>query len=213
MTLGDSLWKISERVYGDPYRWVEIYEANIDKIENPDLIYSGQELELRLHSANTDKISVAVEEGPSNSVPTNDSLTFTNPYGGSGNDAVADDYTEWNFRAVVTDTDGYTNLDTVVLRLANSSDNTTPYDALKFTWTESTDAFSETTDTQNAATITSTGSDSSCDGNTCTLDFKIKLNNNFLAKDTNYNAELYTTDDDPATDEDTYTNFYQVTTV
>jgi len=75
--------------------------------------------------------------------PTNDSLTFTNPYGGSGNDAVADDTTEWNFRAVVSDTDGYDDLDTVVLRLANSSDNNTPYDALKFTWTESTDTFAE----------------------------------------------------------------------
>jgi len=146
----------------------------------------------------------------SNQAPTNDSLTFTNPYGGDGNDAVADDTTEWNFRAVVSDTDGYTNLGTVVLRLANSSDNTTPYDALKFTWTESTDSFSETADTQNAATITSTGSDSSCATNTCTLDFKIKFNSNFSTQSTNYNAELYTTDDAAATDEDSYASFYQV---
>jgi hypothetical protein len=146
----------------------------------------------------------------SNQAPANDSLTFTNPYGGSGNDAVADDATEWNFQAVVSDTDGYTDLDTVVLRLANSSDNTTPYDALKFTWTESTDTFSETADTQNAATITSTGSDSSCVTNTCTLDFKIQFNSDFSTQSTNYNAELYTTDDAAATDEDSYTDFYQV---
>lgn len=146
----------------------------------------------------------------SNNSPTNDSLTFTNPYGGSGNDAIADNTTEWNFRAVVSDLDGYTNLGTVVLRLANSSDNTTPFDALKFTWTESTDAFSETADTQNAATITSTSTDSSCATNTCTLDFKIKFNNSFSTQSTNYNAELYTTDDFPATDEDSYTSFYQV---
>lgn len=145
-----------------------------------------------------------------NATPTNDSLSFTNPYGGDGNDAVADDTTEWNFQAVVSDTDGYANLGTVVLRLANSSDNTTPYDALKFTWTESTDAFSETADTQNAATITSTGTDSTCATNTCTLDFKIKFNSNFSTQSTNYNAELYTTDDAAATDEDSYANFYQV---
>jgi len=144
------------------------------------------------------------------SVPTNDSLTFTNPYTGGSNDAVADDSTEWNFQAVVSDSDGYANLATVVLRLANSSDNTPPYDALKFTWTESSDSFSETADSQNCATITSTASDSSCSGNTCTLDFKIKFNSNFSAYITNYNAQLYTTDDASATKEDTYVNFYQV---
>lgn len=147
----------------------------------------------------------------SNSAPTNDSLTFTNPDGGSGNNAVADDSTEWNFRVVVSDADGYTNLDTVILRLANSSDNVTPFDSLKFTWTQSSDTFTETADTQNAATITSTGTDSTCSGNTCTLDFKIKFNSNFTSQSTNYNAELYTTDDASASDTDTYSDFYQVT--
>ena len=158
------------------------------------------------------QVYVEVDYTPSvsNTAPTNDSLTFTNPYGGDGNDAVVDDSTEWNFRAVVSDTDGYTDLTTVVLRLANSSDNTTPYDALKFTWTEATDAFSETADTQNAATITSTGTDSTCATNTCTLDFKIKFNSSFSTQSTNYNAEFYTTDDAAATDEDSYTDFYQV---
>jgi len=153
---------------------------------------------------------VEYTEGGGNTAPTNDSLTFTNPYGGDGNDAVADDATEWNFQAVVSDTDGYTDLTTVVLKLANSSDNETPYESLKFKWTQSTDTFSEEADTQNAATITSTDSDSSCAGNTCTLDFKIQFNTNFSTMSTNYNAELYTTDDSVATDEDFYTDFYQV---
>lgn len=148
-----------------------------------------------------------------NAAPTNTSLTFTNPYTGGSNNAVADNTTEWNLRAVVADTDGYANLGTVVLRLANSSDNTTPFDSLKFTWTESTDAFTETADTQNAAAITSTGTDSTCAGNSCTLDFKIKFNTSFSTQSTNYSAELYTTDDAAATDMDTYTDFYQVVPV
>lgn len=145
-----------------------------------------------------------------NSTPTNDSLTFTNPATGGSNNALANNSTEANFRAVVSDTDGYTNLGSVVLRLANSSDSTTPFDALKFTWDEATDAFSETADTQGAATITSNGTNSSCSSNTCTLDFKIKFNSSFAAFATNYNAELLTTDDSAATDTDTYTDFYQV---
>jgi len=40
---GDFLWDIAVRAYGDGYRWVEIYRANIDMIANPDLIYVGQE--------------------------------------------------------------------------------------------------------------------------------------------------------------------------
>jgi len=148
-----------------------------------------------------------------NTAPTNDSLTFTNPYTGGSNNAVADNTTEWNFRAVVSDTDGYANLGTVVLRLANSTDSTTPFDSLKFTWTEATDAFSETADTQSAAAITSTNADSTCATNTCTLDFKIKFNSSFSTQSTNYGAELYTTDDAAATDEDSYATFYQVTPV
>lgn len=154
---------------------------------------------------------LTVVHAAANATPTNDSLTFTNPNGGSGNDAVADDSTEWNFQAQVTDTDGYANLSTVVLRLANSSDSATPFDSLKFTWDQATDAFSETADTQTAASITSTGTDSTCSGNTCTLNFKIKFNSGFTTTSTNYNAEAYTTDDSAASDTDTYTSFYQVT--
>lgn len=41
---GDNLWDISVRAYGDGYRWVEL--AKINNLENPDLIYSGNVLNL-----------------------------------------------------------------------------------------------------------------------------------------------------------------------
>lgn len=147
----------------------------------------------------------------SNTAPVNDSLTFTNPYGGSGNTAISDDTTEWNFRALVTDDDGSTDIDYVELRLSNNSDNVAPYDSLKFRWTESTDAFSEQADTQDAASITSSSANSSASGNQWTLDFKIKFDSDFLTKDANYAVELYSLDDAAASDTDNYANKYQIT--
>ncbi len=40
----ECLWKIAgyEDVYGDPFQWPLIYEANRDQIKDPDLIYPGQ---------------------------------------------------------------------------------------------------------------------------------------------------------------------------
>ena len=43
---GDTLSKIAKREYGDADKWHAIYEANRDKIKNPDLIYPGQVLTL-----------------------------------------------------------------------------------------------------------------------------------------------------------------------
>lgn len=40
---GDSLSKIAKAHYGDASKWKRIYEANKEKIKNPDLIYPGQE--------------------------------------------------------------------------------------------------------------------------------------------------------------------------
>ena len=43
---GDSLSKIAKKIYGDGGRWKEIFEANRDKIKNPDLIHPGQVLKI-----------------------------------------------------------------------------------------------------------------------------------------------------------------------
>jgi nucleoid-associated protein YgaU len=43
---GDSLSKIAKREYGDASKWHRIFEANREKIQNPDLIHPGQVLNL-----------------------------------------------------------------------------------------------------------------------------------------------------------------------
>jgi nucleoid-associated protein YgaU len=45
---GDSLWRIASRgeVYGQGTRWRRLYEANRDRIRNPDRIYPGQEIQI-----------------------------------------------------------------------------------------------------------------------------------------------------------------------
>lgn len=41
---GDSLSKIAKEFYGDATKYQRIFEANRDKLENPDKIQAGQEL-------------------------------------------------------------------------------------------------------------------------------------------------------------------------
>lgn len=39
---GNTLWRLAERIYGRGVRYTVIYEANNDRIRDPDLIYPGQ---------------------------------------------------------------------------------------------------------------------------------------------------------------------------
>lgn len=41
---GDCLWKIAKQFYGNGAQYTKIYNANTDKIKNPNLIYPGQVL-------------------------------------------------------------------------------------------------------------------------------------------------------------------------
>jgi nucleoid-associated protein YgaU len=43
---GDSLSKISKKLYGDANQWKRIFEANRDQLKNPDLIHPGQKLKI-----------------------------------------------------------------------------------------------------------------------------------------------------------------------
>ena len=43
---GDCLWKISAKVYQDAFKWVLIFKANRDQIQDPDLIYPRQILSI-----------------------------------------------------------------------------------------------------------------------------------------------------------------------
>ena len=39
---GNTLWGIARRNYGEGILYVRVFEANRDKIRDPDLIYPGQ---------------------------------------------------------------------------------------------------------------------------------------------------------------------------
>lgn len=44
----DCLWNISGKmeIYGDPFQWPKIWQANTDQIRNPDIIFPGQVLKI-----------------------------------------------------------------------------------------------------------------------------------------------------------------------
>lgn len=42
----DNLWKIAKKYYKDPFKWLWLFKANIDQLEDPDKIYPGQILDI-----------------------------------------------------------------------------------------------------------------------------------------------------------------------
>ena len=51
---GDHLWGISDKSYGNAYKWPLIYKANSDKIKDADLIYPGQVLDIDSDASDAD---------------------------------------------------------------------------------------------------------------------------------------------------------------
>ena len=51
---GNSLWRLARSTYGTGLRYTVIYEANKEKIANPDLIYPGQVFKLPTTPSNGD---------------------------------------------------------------------------------------------------------------------------------------------------------------
>jgi nucleoid-associated protein YgaU len=51
----DCLWRIAVRYYQNGYLWTKIYEANKEKIKNPDLIYPDQEFKIPLLKKSVEK--------------------------------------------------------------------------------------------------------------------------------------------------------------
>jgi hypothetical protein len=47
---GDTLWDIAEEYFADPEKWIKIWEQNL-YVSNPDLIYPGNEVWLRIKEA------------------------------------------------------------------------------------------------------------------------------------------------------------------
>ncbi len=68
---GDDLWSISENVYQDGYKWIEI--AKVNKLANPGLIHSGNKLMI---PTITKKESIAMS--PEMSPKTSDKVTANN---------------------------------------------------------------------------------------------------------------------------------------
>jgi LysM repeat protein len=65
---GDTLTSIAQRFYGDPLKWHRIYQANADRISDPNLIYVGQQLTIPYGaSSGTPAAAPAPAQGTSSS--------------------------------------------------------------------------------------------------------------------------------------------------
>jgi LysM repeat protein len=69
---GDHLSKIAKEIYGDARRWPEIFEANKDKITDPNLIFPGQELRIPYgpEDETPEEVVLPPTEAPTEPLPT-----------------------------------------------------------------------------------------------------------------------------------------------
>jgi hypothetical protein len=62
---GNTLWDLSAAVYGDPFRWPSIWEANRDRVDNPHLIFPGQVLRIPMGDGTVTEVTVVSGDRPS----------------------------------------------------------------------------------------------------------------------------------------------------
>ncbi len=55
---GNTLWDLASAVYGDPYRWPSIWEANRDRVQDPHWIYPGQVLRIPMADGTVTEVVV-----------------------------------------------------------------------------------------------------------------------------------------------------------
>jgi hypothetical protein len=145
-------------------------------------------------------------------IVTNKGLSFIDAQSAGTTTLVAVASGTFTFRAQVQDSDGWGALDYVILRLANRNDDSAPFDDLRFKWDRASDAFSEIGADASGMASVMPSSASDCSDAVCYLDFRLAFTKNFAATSTSYSVQLYSSDTDvPAhTDEDTYSNVFQV---
>ncbi len=68
---GDTLWDLSQHYYNDPFQWRRIWEANRDKIADPNLIYPDQVFAIPGREASVSEVAVeaAPVEAPAQAAP------------------------------------------------------------------------------------------------------------------------------------------------
>jgi hypothetical protein len=62
VVVGNTLWDLAAFFYGDPFQWPRIYEANVDRIEDPHWIYPGQLLLIPDEDGNVQEVRVVSGE-------------------------------------------------------------------------------------------------------------------------------------------------------
>ena len=43
---GENLWKIAQKYYKDPFKWLWLFKANIEQLEDPDELYPNQVIDI-----------------------------------------------------------------------------------------------------------------------------------------------------------------------
>ncbi len=66
---GNTLWDLAQSFYGNPFEWRRIWEANRDRVQNPDLIYPGQMLLIPDADGNLIEVMVAPRGAPGDAAP------------------------------------------------------------------------------------------------------------------------------------------------